>query len=432
VRVRLGDDSGASFVVDPWGRWFASARALDAQRDAADVAAGLRSELSVRDLASGQVLARTTSRFTLGGLVAAPDGTGVFALGTQDGAVAADADQRVHIELPATVLARARDLPGAFTAGFCREPGEAPGARAMARATHLLVPAWTHDLGVDTVDAGACADASALPAPFRTVDGGLWFDLGAQVVRLDPATGAVVQSLPTPRRKGVCSVVAPAGAGFLNASGDTLTWRPLAAAAEPGRRRVLERRPGWVATLAPVRGDSVRVFWAHPAGDGGSGVVAVDYDASGRRLRETVVDAGDPPATADAPARAPCHDARGTPIAIGYDWRAGPFGSQRGLTCGPLPGAARLIWWSGATLAPRATAGDAAARIAPAIDGAIGVMSDGTQLHVVNLALQREIAQIALGDVVEGQAWVLASRRLVLVQSTASDGHAGLRAYALP
>jgi len=102
------------------------------------------------------------------------------------------------------------------------------------------------------------------------------------------------------------------------------------------------------------------------------------------------------------------------------------------MTCGPLPGAARLIWWSGATISPRASAGDAAARLPPAIDGAIGVMADATQLHVVNLALQREIAQVALGDVVRGQAWVLASRRLVLVQSTASDGHAGLRAYALP
>ena len=435
VRARLGDDPGAAFVVDPWGRWFASARALDAQRDAADVAAGLRSELVVRDMAGGQVLARTTSRFALGGLVAAPDGAGVFALGMQAGDATTEADELVHVALPAAVLAQPRDLPGAFTPGFCREPGEAPGARAMTRATRLLVPAWTHDLGADMAaapPAEPCAQDAALPAPFRTADGGLWFDLGAQVVRLDPASGAIVKSLPTPRRKGVCSVVAPSGTGFFNATGDTLTWRPLAAATEPGRRRVLERRPGWTATLAPVRGDTVRVFWAHAATDGGSGVVAADYDANGRRLREAAVDTSDPLAGLEAPALAPCHDTRGTPIAIGYDWRAGPFGSQRGMTCGPLPGAARLIWWSGATIAPRASGDEAAARIAPAIDGTIGVMADATQLHVVNLALQREIAQVALGDVVRGQAWVLASRRLVLVQSTASDGHAGLRAYALP
>jgi hypothetical protein len=452
VRARLGDDPGASFVVDPWGRWFASARALDARRDAADVAAGLRSELVVRDMASGRVLARATSRFALGGLVAAPDGAGVFALGTQAGDAPADADQLVHVALPAAVLAQPRDLPGAFTPGFCREPGEAPGARAMPRAARLLVPTWTHDLSADMAaapPAEPCPQDAALPAPFRTADGGLWFDLGTQVVRLDPANGAVVKSLPTPRRKGVCSVVAPSGAGFFNATGDTLTWRPLAAATEPGRRRVLERRPGWTATLAPVRGDTVRVFWAHAATDGGSDVVAADYDANGKPLRDAPVDTSDPLAELEPPALAPCHDVRGVPIAIGYDWRAGPFGSQRGMTCGPLPGAARLIWWSGATIAPRASAGDAAARIAPAIDradgagdaaarlppaidGAIGVMADAAQLHVVNLALQREIAQVALGDVVRGQAWVLASRRLVLVQSTASDGHSGLRAYALP
>jgi hypothetical protein len=433
VRARL-DELGASFVVDPWGRWFASARALDAQRDAADWSAGLRSELVVRDMATGQAIARATSRFVLAGLVAAPEGTGVFALGAAAGDAPVDADPLVHVALPADVLAQPRDLPGAFAPAFCREPGEAPGARAPARATRLLVPAWTHDLGADMTvapPAEPCPADPALPAPFRTGDGGLWFDVGAQVLRLDPANGAVVKSLPTPRRKGVCSVVAPSGAGFFNASGDTLTWRPLAAATEPGRRRLLERRPGWTATLAPVRGDTVRVFWAHAAADGGPGVVAADYDAAGKRLREAAVDTTDPLADTGAPAQPPCRDARGTPVAIGYDWRAGPFGSQRGMTCGPLPGAARLIWWSGASIAPRAAA-DAGARLAPAIDGAIGVMADAAQLHVVNLALQREIAQVALGDAVSGQAWVLASRRLLLVQSTASDGHAGLRAYALP
>ena len=427
VRARLADDPGASFVVDPAGRWFASARPLDAQRRPDEWAAGLRSDLVVQDIAGTRVLARTTSRFPLGGLVAAPDGSGVFAVAIPTiraihaihaidaidaidapaDASAVDVDQLVHIDLPDAALGALRDPAGAFAPAFCHEPGEAPGARAMARSAHLLVPAWTHDLGADMAaagpsDADACADAAARPTPFRTADGGLWFDLGAQVVRLDPATG------------------------------DTLTWRPLAAAVEPGRRRVLERRPGWVATLAPVRGDTVRVFWAHAATDGGSGVVAADYDAGGRRLRESAVDAADTLADPAAPSPEPCHDVRGTPVAIGYDWRAGPFGTQRGMTCGPLPGAARLIWWSGASIAPHVDAADTSARLAPAIDGAIGVSADATQLHVVNLALQREIAQFALGDVVAGQVWVLASRRLVLVQSTASDGHAGLRAYALP
>lgn len=442
VRARLAEDPGASFVVDPSGRWFASARPLDARRHPDEWAAGQRSELVVQDMASALVLARATSRFPLGGLVAAPDGGAVFAVAVHAtdapaDTAGADVDLPVRIDLPDAAMAALRDVPGVFAPAFCREPGEATGARAMARSARLLVPAWTRDLGADMASAGpsdadACADAPARPTPFRTSDGGLWFDLGGRVVRLDPGTGAIVKSLPTPRRAGVCSVVAPTGTGFFNATGDTLTWRPLVAAMEPGRRRVIERRPGWVATLAPVRGDVVRVFWAHAATDGGSGVVAADYDAGGRRLRETAVEAGDALSDPAPPAPAPCHDVRGTPIAVGVDWRAGPFGTQRGMTCGPLPGASRLIWWGGASVAPRADAGDPAGRLAPAIDGAIGVWSDALQLHVVNLALPREIAQIALGDVVSGQAWVLASRRLVLVQSTAGDGHAGLRAYALP
>jgi len=119
-------------------------------------------------------------------------------------------------------------------------------------------------------------------------------------------------------------------------------------------------------------------------------------------------------------------------VSIGYDWRAGPFGSQRGSTCGPLPGMARLIWWSGASIAPRADRSDPAPRAQPAIDGAIALSADDTQLHVVNLALQREIAQIDLGDGFDGHTWVLASKKLVLLEATGSGGRRWLKAYALP
>jgi hypothetical protein len=66
------------------------------------------------------------------------------------------------------------------------------------------------------------------------------------------------------------------------------------------------------------------------------------------------------------------------------------------------------------------------------IDGAIAVVADSAQIHVVNLALQREFAQIALPDASTSRVWVMANRRLVLVQSAAADGQAWLRAYALP
>ena len=59
-------------------------------------------------------------------------------------------------------------------------------------------------------------------------------------------------------------------------------------------------------------------------------------------------------------------------------------------------------------------------------------MADDEQLHVVNLALQREFAQIDLAKVSDARAWVLAARRLVLVEATGGDGHRWVRAYALP
>jgi hypothetical protein len=174
----------------------------------------------------------------------------------------------------------------------------------------------------------------------------------------------------------------------------------------------------------------------HDAGGAAQNLRVIDYDSSGKRVAEIrtteAADAGGIFEHDDAAPPPPCHDARGTPLAIGYDWRAGPFGSQRGVTCGPLPGMARLVWWSGATIAPRLDDSELTPRTPPALDGALAVAADDRQLHVVNLALQREFAQIDLGDGPPGQAWVLAARRLVLVESPAADGHRWLRAYALP
>ncbi len=449
VRTRVDGEVGASFAVDPFGRWFASVQALDPQTSTDPQARDMRSELVVRDTASGRVLVRAASRFVLGGVAALPDGTAVFALDTRaidphtgEPTLAVDADDLVRIDLGQVVSELPRDAAPATTPGYCREPGEAPGARAMARLEHPLVPAWTHDLAADAaglpaVDTAGCPYAAAAPVPFRTGDGGLWFDLGTQVVRLDPRTGEILKTLPTPRGKAVCSVVAPAGTGFFNVTGDTLTWRPLTAAGDRTRRRVIERRPGWVATLAPARADVVRVIWTQADAVGQPGVEVADYDSNGKRLGTFAASANGPVTLEDAVAPStdaapPCRDARGLPVAVGYDWRGGPFGTQRGSVCGPLPGVARLVWWSGTAIAPRPQGEVALPVIAPAADGAIGVVETDAQLHVVNLALQREIAQIPLPDVASGRAWVLASQRLVLVQSASADGHARVRAYALP
>ena len=463
LRARTQGGAGKSLVVDPYGRWFAWLQPVapppfeDPPLDPHGVrlplgpqpAPGPTSRIVVIDMASGHEIASAPSRFVLGGLTALPDGSGLLALGTRavdprtgEPTIAADADELVRIDLSQALATLPRDAARPYTTGYCREPGEAPGARAMARLAHPLAPAWTHDLAADAAgtpaaEASTCTYAATTPVPFRTPDGGLWFDVGAQVVRLDPRTGEVVKTLPTPRGKNVCSVVAPTGAGFFNATGDTLTWRPLAAATDKTRRRVIEHRPGWAATLAPARDDVVRVLWTPVGATGQPGINVVDYDANGKRVATFDVGAGSQtsvddvlaPTTAAAP---PCRDARGLPVAIGYDWRAGPFGTQRGAVCGPLPGVPRLVWWSGTTIAPRPQGELAVPVIGPASDGAIGVVETEGQLRVVNLALQREIAQIPLDDVASGRAWVLANQRLVLVQSASADGHARVRAYALP
>ena len=477
MRAPIVDPAGGAFVVDPWGRWFASSHPLDPARDAAELAAGLRSELVVRDIVTGEPVARITSAYALHGLVATPDGGTLFALAAQpvdaqlgtareEWPAVPDAGQLVAVALPEAAVGAARNAIQPASTGVCKEPGELPGARAMVRSDRRLVPLWSRDLTADRAVANAAPATSSTharvvvpdldkcgdglePATFTTPDGGVALDLGAQVARLDPRTGAIVQWLPTPRGKNTCSVVTPSGNGFFNASGDTLTWRPLGAAGDPGRRRVVDRRPGWRAEPTPAQDGTERVLWSAtpaavvPTAAGGDpqDLVVADYDTNGKRLRESAMnsqsydDGGGDEAGHSSRLPAPCHDMLGAPLAIGYDWRGGPLGTQRGLTCGPLPGAGRLVWWGGATIAPRTQDTSSRSRPQPAIDGAIAVVADDTQWHVVNLALQREIAQIALGQADTGhrdQAWVLAGRRLVLVETTTSDAHRWLRAYPLP
>jgi hypothetical protein len=460
TRALLADDIGASVVVDPYGRWFASAHPLSPARDAAELATGARWVLVVQDMASGRTLERVTSRYALNGLAATPDGATLFALASQPiepetgelvvGSPAVpDAERVLEVKLPEAATTATRDTARAWERGFCKESGEAPGARAMARSEHLLQPQWTRDLGSSSVSsapeaAARCGTDAGGNALFRTPDGSLWLDSSTQVARIDPRTGALSAGLPTPRSDKVCSVVTPAGNGFLNVTGDTLTWRPLAAAGDPSRRRVVDRHPGWSASFAARRAEVVRVLWVagqraavERDGDGvAQNLLVIDYDSSGKRVNETrTTEAADEDGSFDRDDAAlppPCHDASGMPLAIGYDWRAGPFGSQRALTCGPLPGMARLVWWSGATIAPRLDDSEPTARPTPALDGAIAVVADDLQLHVVNLALQREFAQIDLSGAAVGRAWVLAAKRLVLVESAGADGHRWLRAYALP
>ena len=467
-RAPVGDDLGAAVVVDPYGRWFASSQALDATRDAGDWARGARFALIVRDMPTGRELARVASRYALTGLVATPDGGTLFALAARSvepetGDVIAgspavpDGEQLVQVTLPDAATSAPRDPAKAWERGFCKEAGEIPNARAMARSEHWLKPLWSRDLGADAdaaahdaqvvaADLRPCNDAPLSPMPFRTPDGGVWLDLGTRIAQLDPVKGTLAASLPTPRTKTVCSLVTPAGNGFLSAAGDTLTWRPLASAVDAAKRRVVDRRPGWSAGIAGVQGDVVRVIWRagqrtaveRDANDAPLNLLVVDYDSSGKRVRESRSAESAHEGEAElfaldaSAAPAPCHDHRGTPLAIGYDWRAGPFGSQRAVTCGPLPGMARLVWWSGATIAPRLDSSAPTPGAQPAIDGAIAVFADDTTLHVVNLALQREFAQVDLAGGTDGRTWVIAGKRLVLVEASGGDGHRWLRGYALP
>ncbi|MCK9684538.1 hypothetical protein [Scleromatobacter humisilvae] len=429
VRYPLPSRPDGELVVDPWGRWVAELRPIDDTKPGGDVA-----RLVVTDIDSRRTVSTVALREQLRGLVATPDGATILAQSASD--------EVRSFEVDVAALSTPKTTAQAWDATPCRIEDEAPGARAPARVTRALAPAWpqarTHATPID-----------GSGAPFVMRDGTLWLDQGSTIAQLDLSSGKTVRTLPTPRSDKIRSMPVPASDGFFNMQGDTLSWRPfdLARQAVPGKRLV-DVRPGWTVDEVRPLARSVRVVWHANEGtpvrtkDGVQGSLAVVlYDAaSGRRLREFLQDAGgydieDESETAWSTEWLPrCRDDQGA--TTGTDWRFDALGSLRATRCAPGEATVTTAWF-GLDIAPRPLegAGDDPQRRLTSVDGPLAAAVDQRTVRAFDIDGRRELGQVALGS---GQlaTWlrVLADARLLLVETcddnTCPD-HATLQAWSL-
>ncbi len=171
-------------------------------------------------------------------------------------------------------------------------------------------------------------------------DGALWLDAGAQLRRIDPSDGRILAQLPTPRSAQVCSAAIFSARQFLNWQGDTVTLRPFEAASGEAGRRVVARRPGWVADAAIwLESGRISVRWKNPKAEieapGGAqgqlyveqggrfvpdGQVAPGMVVGGGHVYLNGEDEGEEPMPASS-------DWLVSPQPPRYRWQAGPFGS---------------------------------------------------------------------------------------------------------
>ncbi len=178
--------------------------------------------------------------------------------------------------LPVPPALRALPARAAQPTALCRAPDEDPLARQPELQTRPPQLLWSVGLPAvsnwtDTRPGCNGSDWSEAPhldhTPRRwglSPAGELWLDHGAELQRLDPASGQVLARWPTPRAAGVCSTPSFARAQFLNWQADTLSLRPFAAQLDAKARTTPERRPGWQVHTAVWLGDQVLARWVRP------------------------------------------------------------------------------------------------------------------------------------------------------------------------
>ncbi|WP_457424912.1 hypothetical protein [Roseateles sp. P5_E7] len=352
-------------AADPWGRWVA----VNEYRPGNLAAVWLWSVLTKQSLADEAARGRDAKVWRA--LAAAPDGAALW--GIEGWAPGGTVDVYQASTFVSTGALRSRDI-----GGLAPMPGHAPlpAARATACAVadqgerdvavrHVKDGSqppqrlFEQRLAMPTTDADQARLAHCVaengaggrgPARWGVdVRGELWLDEGARLRRLDPLTGATLAERPTPRSEQVCSAaIIPAGQ-WLSWQGDTVTLRAFDAPQGSAGRRVVVRRPGWVAEAAVWMNEGrIAVRWLNPSsppGTPGSGEGRVYVDASsGRFLPEGKPTPGrrdgdhafiDDEGEEGSPGFWPWGDevsrawwtqaAQAEPAR--YRWRVGPFGS---------------------------------------------------------------------------------------------------------
>jgi hypothetical protein len=448
-----------SLLVDPHGRWVAAMRPLSNEPSAGRGNSGFVEELIVFDLDSRRPVVQRAFKSALLGLVALPDGSALFGLTQQplDPRTALPlagngGGELVQVDIDVAQLKTPRLAPMAWE-GACPIEDEVPGARQVQPQTAVARLVWTIEDLKPLSELRMQAEPSTSPQPvpclessqrlaFLMQDGTLWLDRYAEIVQLDPASGRALRSLPTPRRSGLCSLVAPAANGFVNYQGDTLSWRPFEGSAA---RRMLELIPGWhVQDVQLDEAGRLTSTWRTKPGTqpkaSKDGVVLdmrlVAHDAASlRRLGEQQSDSDsvDMGVAWGLPPIAPCERAAEAP-AQQHDWRVSHFDSFRAYACEGT--GKRTVFWSHLDISPRSTTPtDSAPRRAWAVAHGVAVAQDGLVLHVFELTTRRELKRVMLTPaegVLDVQLLPAQGMLIVHLRDATQEGHGRqlLRMYA--
>ena len=424
TRVALPDFGWNSFVADPFGRWVAGASSLGVENHPEDDGPDA---LSVIDVASGRVVDRRELPFRFVAAAPSADGRSLAGLAVSgDGASPAGPNwgetpvswsANRPVRLPIRHLADGVPAPAAPRWMDCRIGSEQPGARSIERREAVLKRSWSRTIAAAPAVAAEPSEAAGQRATSTVCIGGngagaislakdsaIWLDQAATVEELDPATGHSRLSWPAPRKKSVCSRLSAPTGGFVNAQGDTLSWRSMQDANDGRLRRVIDVRPGWFVHDFLVDDRVLVATWRHKQrqdpGSPPEREQVATYRTSDFKLMRTAerVSSGSDDVEPLADDLAPCVDALG-PIESGLDFRIDVFDSYRAYDCSRR-GAPQTVFWSGMDLnRPWADVGPSAYLGSDAMvsrDGDWGAVLDDATVRVFDLRRRLEIGHVVL------------------------------------
>ena len=271
-RMALLPGNWVAYAVDPLGRWIAGVRTLGGTGIPSTRGRGFVEELVIVDASSGTEIKVKPLIESVMGMVVTPDGTSIFGLtpvpiNSHTGSkFLGSGVELLQFKIPRAAL----NLPKSEALGFssmpCKIEDETASARLIHKTRRLLKPRWTFQVKSPEDIRNAAEQDHANKNKLKATDAGpalcnsigydnaslimanqtLWLDKYSELAQLDWTTGKAIRSMPTPRKRAVCSVAIPLAGGFINYQGDAVTFQNFEGVSGPkASKQVIEVKPGW-------------------------------------------------------------------------------------------------------------------------------------------------------------------------------------------
>ena len=258
--------------------------------------------------------------------------------------------------------------------------------------------------------------------------------------KIDPASGKILQRLPTPRSSSVCTLPLFERGQFLSWKGDTISLRPFAEKLNGKDRKILVRKPGWVAKDVQYRGDRIGVRWVdaryttaeHLSKDdrdsAEGSAAAIEYDMTGKPLKQVLGRAsyGDAYFPEDDRYDASIFEEKPASQLGPYSWEPSYFGSVRARKRNSS-GGQTTVFWAGLKL-DDVQRGMLASNKVVGLGGAIGASIGNEGVNVYDALQRKEIARIEKKSARE-VAWEGRARILLLEYEVPESGQRKLEVF---